>query len=166
VSGQSPAAPDSGTPQKKPPRYWKGYDTVEADLVNIRELLAKSRAGEYRDGWWRFYAVNKIEGPFLLILAARARGVHVAFKTVWTAKHPRGQRWCTCGLIVPARDTPEQTLNPGSSSYVLDPCWPDDSAHRAQVEATFLAADGHLGRESISEDQKVRAAHTINVRRL
>jgi hypothetical protein len=144
VSGQSSAAPESGTSQGKPPKYWKGYDTVEADLADIRRLLARSRAGNYRDGWWRFYAVNKIEGPLLLIVASRARGVHLAFKTVWTAKHPRGQRWCTCGLIVPATDLPHQTLNAGESSSVFDASWSNDSEIARQVKKAFDEAPGHL----------------------
>ena len=136
--------PGSVTSQGKQPRYWKGFDSVEADLADIRELLAKSRAGEYRDGWWRFYAVNKIEGPLLLIVAARARGVHIAFKTVWTAKHPRGQRWCTCGLIVPATDLPHQALNAGESSSVFDASWSNDSEIARQVKKAFDEAPGHL----------------------
>ena len=144
MSGQRAAAPDSETPQKKPPRYWRGYDIVEADLVDIRERLAKSRAGEYRDGWWRFYAVNKIEGPLLLILAARARGVHIAFKTVWTAKHPRCQRWCTCGLIVPATDLPHQALNAGESSSVFDASWSHDFEVARLAKEAFDGTPGHL----------------------
>ena len=144
MSSQRSAAPESGTPQKKPPRYWKGYDSVEADLADIRELLAKSRAGEYRDGWWRFYAVNKIEDPLVLITAARAHGVHIAFKTVWTAKHPRGQRWCTCGLIVPATDLPLQALNAGESSSVFDASWSDDFEVARQAKEAFDGAPGHI----------------------
>jgi hypothetical protein len=144
VSDQSSAAPESGTPPKKPPRYWKGFDSVEADFAEIRELLDRSRAGEYRDGWWRFYAVNKIEGPLLLIMAARARGVHIAFKTAWTAKHPHGQRWCTCGLIVPARDIQRLVLGPGASAHVFDSSWPKESAERAEAEALFRTAPGHI----------------------
>ena len=144
MSGQSTAATESGMPQKKPPKYWKGFDSVEAELAAIRELLDRSRAGEYRDGWWRFYAVNKIEGPLLLIMAARARGVHIAFKTVWTAKHPRGQRWCTCGLMVPARDLPKQLHDAGSSSSTFSARWPDDPAQRNRVETDFTSAAGHM----------------------
>ena len=144
MSGQSSVAPESGTSQGKPPKYWKGYDTVEADLAEIRELLDRSRAGEYRDGWWRFYAVNKIEGPLLLIIAARARGVHIAFKTVWTAKHPRGQRWCTCGLIVPATDLSRQALNAGESRSVFDASWSDDFEVARLAKEAFEEAPGHL----------------------
>lgn len=144
MSGLGSATPDSGAPQKKPPKYWKGFDTVEADLAEIRELLDRSRAGEYRDGWWRFYAVNKIEGPLLLIMAARARGVHIAFKTVWTAIHPRGQRWCTCGLIVPATDLPHQTLNAGESCSVLESRWSDDGYVAEQSKEAFHNAPGHF----------------------
>lgn len=132
------------TKPPKPPRYWKGHDTVEADLAKIRELLDLSRQGQYRDGWWRFYAINKIEGPLERVLLARERGEHYPFKTRWTSRHPRGQRLCTCGLIVPARDTPKHLHNAGSSSFVFSARWPDHPAQRAQVEAAFLAAPGHL----------------------
>jgi hypothetical protein len=127
-----------------PARYWPGYDTVEADLAKIRELLDLSRDGKYRDGWWRFYAINKIEGPLERVLLARERGEHYPVKTRWTSRHPRGQRLCTCGLIVPAHDTPRHSLSPGTSASVLDPCWPDDPAQRAHVEAAFLASPWHL----------------------
>jgi len=136
-------APKPAQPPKTP-RYWKGHDTVEADLAKIRELLDLSREGKYRDGWWRFYAINKIERPLERVLLARERGEHYPFKTRWTSRHPRGQRLCTCGLIVPARDTPKHPLIRGSSVSVLNPCWPDDPAQRAQVEVAFLAAPRHL----------------------
>lgn len=92
MSNLGSVVPSSVSSQGKPPKYWKGYVTVEADLAKIRERLESSREGKYRDGWWRFYAINKIEGPLLQVLEARARGEHLAFRTVWTAKNPRGQR--------------------------------------------------------------------------
>ena len=128
----------------KTPRYWKGHDTVEADLANIRELLDLSHEGEYRDGWWRFCATTKIEEPLERIILARERSEHFPFKTRWTSRHSRGQRLCACGLIVPGRDIPNQLHDAGSSSFVFSARWPDDPAQRVRVEAALLATPGHL----------------------
>ncbi len=143
------APPKPAKPPKRP-RYWKGHVTVEGDFAKIRELLDLSREGECRDGWWRYYAINKIEGPLERVLLARERGEYYPFKTRWTSRHPRGRRLCTCGLIVPAHDTPKHAFSCGSSASVLEPCWPDDPAQRAQVEAEFLAAPGHNNRGHVS----------------
>jgi hypothetical protein len=54
---------------------------------------------------------------------------------------------------VPGCDTPGHTLNAGSSSSVLEQCWHDDPAQRAQLDNEFLAAPGYLdtGEQAVTE---------------
>ncbi len=54
---------------------------------------------------------------------------------------------------MPGCDTPGHTLNAGSSSSVLEQCWHDDPAQRAQLDNEFLAAPGYLdtGEQAVTE---------------
>jgi hypothetical protein len=145
--------------QTKPPKplhYWKGHDTLEADLAKSRELLDLSREGKYRDGWWRFYAINKIEGPLERVLLTRERGEHYPFKTRWPHATP-----AAIGYARPASSCPPATSPRNSKKQAHRPsCFqqvgrtiplneprsrPRSSAGHQIINAAGLQSSGHIG---------------------
>lgn len=125
------------------PQYWLGHDVVEERLDRAIERVNRPPDGTFRDGWGRYYTLNKIVGPLTGVLAARERGEHEAYETHWGSERGSARRWCTCGLIVEAPDLPPGgPYSDGSAQFGGK--WPADESAQAAARHQFLRAPGHI----------------------
>jgi hypothetical protein len=104
VSASTSATSNLGTSHDKPPRYWKGYNTVFEDASAAEDFIEALDQADPRHALNQFDAQVDNLWPLLWIIASRSSNEHFVCDTRPASETHPSQLHCTCGLIVAATD--------------------------------------------------------------